>query len=177
MSIGADYDFEESVGYWLTVTTQSLQRAMDERLQPQGITYRQSQVIGWLARLGQATQSDLARRMLIEPSTLLRIIDRMERGKLIERVNCSTDRRRKYLRLRQEAEPIWQRIAATARQLRRECTAGLTDAEQILVRKLLQHIHANLEVVISNEQFLKEVPQSDPAKPTPTAVPAMSRNL
>ena len=44
------YDFEESIGYWLTVVTQAYHRALNERLAPCGITYRQSHVIGWLAR-------------------------------------------------------------------------------------------------------------------------------
>lgn len=145
MSIGSDYDFDQSICYWLTVTTQAVHRALDERLAPQGITYRQSQVIGWLARLGEATQSELAGRMMIEPSTLLRLLDRMEQARLVERIDCPSDRRRKLLRLRREAEPLWQRIAQTARELRAEAARGLSSAEQAQLRSLLQRILQNME--------------------------------
>src|SRR5437773_2558203 len=72
------YDFEESVGYWLTVVTQAYHRALNEQLAPYGVTYRQSHVLGWLMVEGELTQGELARRMMIDPPTLVRILDRME---------------------------------------------------------------------------------------------------
>ena len=45
------YDFEESIGYWLTMTTQAYHRAVGEELAPHGITYRQSMVLaGWRSK-------------------------------------------------------------------------------------------------------------------------------
>ncbi len=57
------YDFEESIGYWLTVVSQAYHRALNERLAPHGITYRQSHVIGWLMLEGELTQAELARKL------------------------------------------------------------------------------------------------------------------
>jgi hypothetical protein len=36
------YDFEESIGYWLTLSTQAFHRAVSEEVAPHGITYRQA---------------------------------------------------------------------------------------------------------------------------------------
>src|SRR5688572_9141763 len=71
-----DYDFPSSIGYWLITTHQGYLRAFNEKLAPEGITYRQAQVLGWLAAEGPLTQTELAARMLIEPPTLVGILDR-----------------------------------------------------------------------------------------------------
>lgn len=92
-----EYDFEQSVGFWLTVATQTYHRALQNELAPQGITFRQSQVLGWLMREKDISQVDLAARMMIEAPTLAGVLDRMERDGMIIRRNCTADRRRKLV--------------------------------------------------------------------------------
>ena len=36
-----EYDFQSSVGYWLCMTSHAYERAMNEELTAQGITFRQ----------------------------------------------------------------------------------------------------------------------------------------
>ena len=38
------YDFEASVGYWITLTSHFYQQQLNEELAPYGITFRQFQV-------------------------------------------------------------------------------------------------------------------------------------
>ena len=80
-----EYDFENSVGFWICQASHALQRAFNEELAPQGVTYRQAQVLGCLALEGKLSQTDLAERMRIEPPTLVGILDRMEQGGWIRR--------------------------------------------------------------------------------------------
>ena len=63
-----------------------LERAANEELSKHGITLRQVQVLGALAIFGEQTQAVLADRLLVESSTLVRILDRMERDGWVERV-------------------------------------------------------------------------------------------
>ena len=91
------YDFEESLGYWLTMTHHAYMRAFNEELAPQGITYRQAQVLAWLALEGPLAQSDLASRMLIEPPSLVGTLDRMEASGLLQRRPCPCDGRKKLV--------------------------------------------------------------------------------
>ena len=92
-----EYDFENSVGYWICQASQIFQRAFNEELAPQGVTFRQAQVLGCLALEGRLSQTDLAERMRIEPPTLVGILDRMERDGWIRRGGDTTDRRRKLI--------------------------------------------------------------------------------
>jgi MarR family transcriptional regulator for hemolysin len=149
-----EYDFEASPGYWLTMTTQALHRALNNELAPTGITYRQSQVIGWLVLEGDQTLSDLATRMMIEPPTLVGILERMERNGWIARVGCEDDRRRKLIRLTAAAEPVWERIVECIYRVRAAAFAGLEPDQVEQFKGLLQQIHENLvsptAVAVSN---------------------------
>ena len=139
------YDFEESIGYWLTIATQAVHRALNDELGPHGITYRQSQVLAWLALEGELTQADLAGRMLIEPPTLVGILDRMERDGWIRRESSPTDRRKKLIRPDPAAEPVWDRVVTCARRVRARAARGLNPEDLERVRTVLAAIQANLK--------------------------------
>jgi MarR family transcriptional regulator for hemolysin len=140
-----NFDFEESIGYWLTITTQAYHRAVFEELAPHGITYRQSMVLGWLALEGELSQTELAAKMMIEPPTLVGILDRMERDGWITRQSCPGDRRKKLIRTTAAAEPAWEKIVECAMRVRSRATDGLTDRQLTALKKLLRRIGHNLK--------------------------------
>ena len=139
------YDFEQSVGFWLTLTTQTYHRAICDELAPHGITYRQSMVLGWLALEGELSQTELANKMMIEPPTLVGILDRMERDGWIARHDCPADRRKKIIRADPAAEPVWEKIVNCAVRIRRRATEGLSERQLATLRKLLNKIQSNLQ--------------------------------
>jgi MarR family transcriptional regulator, transcriptional regulator for hemolysin len=139
------YDFEGSIGYWLTMTTQAYHHAVFEELAPHGITYRQSMVLGWLALEGELSQAELAAKMMIEPPTLVGILDRMERDGLISRHNCPADRRKKLIRANEAAEPVWEKIVECGSRIRARATEGLSDRQLAVLNKLLRRIGHNLK--------------------------------
>lgn len=139
------YDFNESLGVWLTLTTQAYHRRLSERLAPYGITYRQAQVFGWLAMSGELAQSELAGKMMVEPPTLVRLLDRMEAAGMVQRVTVPEDRRRHVVRMTAAAAPVWKQITAVARQLRQEAAGDLTPSELATLKHLLQRVLSHLE--------------------------------
>jgi MarR family transcriptional regulator, transcriptional regulator for hemolysin len=141
-----EYDFHQSVGYWLTLTTQAYHRAVCDELAPHGITYRQLQVICWLKTEGDLSQTELAAKMLVEPPTLVGILDRMERDGWITRHNCPSDRRKKLIRVNSAVEPVWDTIMSYAARVRARATEGLSEEQKEILMGFLQHIQSNLEV-------------------------------
>jgi MarR family transcriptional regulator for hemolysin len=139
------YDFESSIGAWLTLTTQTYHRAVSDELAPHGITYRQSMVLGWLALEGELSQTELASKMMVEPPTLVGILDRMERDGWITRHNCPGDRRKKIIRTNPAAEPVWERIVECAQRVRRRAIEGLSERDLATLKKLLHRIQSNLK--------------------------------
>ena len=88
------YDFENSVGYWVCMTSHAIRRSLSVRLAEEGITLRQWEVLAWLACDGEVSQAELAECMGIEPPTLAGVLRRMERDGWLSRRCCENDRRR-----------------------------------------------------------------------------------
>jgi MarR family transcriptional regulator for hemolysin len=139
-----DYDFENSVGYWVCQAAHVLQRAFNEELAPQGVTFRQAQVLGCLALEGRLSQTDLAERMRIEPPTLVGILDRMERDGWIRRDGDKADRRRKLVEATPAAKPVWNKIVSAAKRVRERATRDMTASQLAQLKKLLGVVQANL---------------------------------
>lgn len=72
-------DFGKSDGLWVGLTSHLFQTALDNELAGTGIALRQVQAPACLALSGELSQNELAMQLRIEPSTLARILDRMER--------------------------------------------------------------------------------------------------
>lgn len=140
-----EYDFENSVGYWICQASQVFQRAFNEELAPQGVTFRQAQVLGCLALEGRLSQTDLADRMRIEPPTLVGILDRMERDGWIRRSGDARDRRRKLIEPRAASKPAWTKIVAAAKRVRARATRGMTSTQLTQLKKLLRLVQSNLD--------------------------------
>lgn len=139
-----EYDFDQSVGYWVISAAHLYQRVLNEELAPCGITFRQCQTLGYLALDGPLSQTQLAERMGIEPPTLVGILDRMERDGWIRRDSCAEDRRKKLIFPTDEAEPVWSTIVACAKRVRDRATAGLTGQQLETLKSLLQVVRDNL---------------------------------
>jgi MarR family transcriptional regulator for hemolysin len=142
-----EYDFAQSIGYWLTMTTQAFHRAVSEELLPHGITYRQSMVLGWLALEGELSQTELAHKMMVEPPTLVGILDRMERDGWISRNNCPSDRRKNIIRANAAAEPVWKKIVECAKRVRERAAHGLSERQLLTLKKLLRRVGQNLKTL------------------------------
>jgi MarR family transcriptional regulator for hemolysin len=139
-----EYDFENSLGYWVIMAARAYERELIRELEPRGITWRQSQVLGWLALEKDLSQSELAERMAIEGPTLAGILDRMERDGWIRRHDCPDDRRKKIIRPAEQALPVWEQIVRCARRLRARAAAGLSNEEVETLRRLLARVRHNL---------------------------------
>lgn len=142
--LGEGYDFEESVGYWMVLASQAFQNSLSNELAPHGITFRQCQVLGWIALEGELSQVQLASRMMIEPATLVGVLDRMERDGLICRIASVADRRCKMICASRQAKHVWEKVACCARKVRARAVHGLTPNQVKVLKKTLRIVLGNL---------------------------------
>lgn len=140
------YDFEESIGYWLTKAHHAYVRAFQRALAPHGVTFRQAQVMGWLVAEGPQSQRELADRMLIDPPNLVGVLDRMEEAGLVERQKCPEDARKNRIHLLPAAEEQWNVIAACGRSIRTKAAECMSSREQQQLKRLLRVLGENLPV-------------------------------
>lgn len=139
------YDFDRSPSFWIELTYHVLEGALHRELAPTGITLRQAQVLACLSLHGDRSQVELADDLRIEPPTLVRILDRMERDGWVARHPAPDDRRKKLIRPTKKAEPTWRTLIELGKRVEDRATAGFTTGELEMLRGLLERVRANFE--------------------------------
>jgi MarR family transcriptional regulator for hemolysin len=138
------YDFDRSVGAWVVATARALERNLAGELERFGITAAQWYVLAALACHGGLHQAALAATIGIEPPTLCRTLDTMERNGWVERVEDPGDRRRKLIRPAARAKTVWRHMVTSARAVRRRATRDMSAEELATLNDLLARLRDNL---------------------------------
>ncbi len=141
-----EYDFHESITYWMLPTARAMKRALNEEFARVGVTHQQWRVLLRLTRERDVCQAELAKEMTIEPPTLAGILDRMERDGWITRRPNPSDKRRKLVRLEPRIGPVWEQLVECAHRVRERAIAGLSREQLDTLREALAVIRQNLGV-------------------------------
>lgn len=129
----------------LVVVARRWRALADERLGRMGLSEGRWAVLIWLhgAEAGMS-QTALAEHAQIEPPTLVRLIDGLEKQGLVERRQCPKDRRVNRVSLTPEALPLMAKITAAVDELRRESMAGIEEEDLRVANALLLRLKRNL---------------------------------
>lgn len=127
-----------------------LRRTMDRRLESLGLTQAQWRAIARLARSEGMTQAALAESLEIQPITLTRLVDRMEKAGWVERRTHPQDRRAIQLFLTARSQPILEEMHARAAETLTDATRGLGAGAQRQLLETLEHIKHNLVALDSS---------------------------
>src|SRR5437879_3524601 len=123
----------------------ALARTFTERLKGMGLYLGQELILLALQEENGMTQSQFAARHCVDLSTITKVIQRMERAELVVRRADLDDARisRVYLTAkgRDLCEPCWQ----VWMDLEQQLTQGLSEAERVLLHRLLSVIASNME--------------------------------
>lgn len=138
-----DYDWENSVGYWICAASHSLRRALDARLVKEGITIRQWEVLAYLSARGCGSQSELADQLGIEPNTLVGVLKRMENAKLIIRKCAQKDRRKKTIHPTKKAEKLWEQVSKITHEIRKQAVVGMQKPDLENMKSYCETIYNN----------------------------------
>jgi MarR family transcriptional regulator for hemolysin len=121
-------------------------REVDRRLQPFGLTEATWLPLVHLARtLAPMRQKDLAASLVLDGSTVVRLLDALEASGLIERREESTDRRAKVITITSGGRSIIDQVEIASREVRDTALLGLTEADLESATRALALIQTNLE--------------------------------
>lgn len=121
-------------------TSRQWRRAVDRLLQPYGLTQASWQPLLHLSRSPTPMrQKDLARSLAVDNSSLVRILDTLQREGLLERRE-GRDRRAKELHLTAAGQQTVARVEAVARQVRMRALEGLAETEIEAVNATLRRV-------------------------------------
>ena len=113
----------------------------------QNLSLNQFEVLAWLARAGRRglRMSDLASRIVLSPSGVTRVVDRLEQRGLVERCVFEDDKRGSVATLTADGRAL----------LRKAATAQVLDVREHFLKHLsgqqLQHLTTALEAILDGE--------------------------
>lgn len=107
------------------------------------LTLTQCKLLAQLARNEGTNQARLAELTDVEPMMMVRLLDRMEADKLLERRPDPTDRRARRLYATKKAKSLLDEIWRLAEVTRDEVFAGVSKADRDRFTRVLETLHAN----------------------------------
>ena len=93
---------------------------------------------------GTASVTELARAADLHPGAMTRLLDKLEARGILARVADPADRRALHVHLTPAGDAIWRDINECAARVRALATAGMSDAEQSELTRLLTQVRDNL---------------------------------
>jgi DNA-binding MarR family transcriptional regulator len=138
------YPAEQSVGHQVRWTHRALQRALEARIRPYGITLGMWYFLRALWEEDGLSQRELSERAGTAEPTTVTALHAMERRGLVVRVQNKTDRRKSNIYLTKPARELRALLLPEARAVNRVATAGMPAAEIEVLKRTLTRLRANL---------------------------------
>jgi DNA-binding MarR family transcriptional regulator len=95
--------------------------------------------------------TDLARRLQVQPATITKMLQRMEKAGFVERRPDPDDQRVSRVYLTEAGQAVRADVQQVWRQLEEEAFAGFTLEERVLLRRFFLQIRENLKRVTGGE--------------------------
>jgi MarR family transcriptional regulator for hemolysin len=152
------WDPESTPAFWINRASRTLLRHFDARLRPFGFAMSHLPVLRALAQGRPMSQTELAQAAQVEQPSMAETLARMVRDGVAERKPNPNDRRGTLVSLTRRSRARMPRARAALMEANREAMAGLTEAEQALLRRLLERVVRNLEASSVKEPTSVEGP-------------------
>ena len=118
---------------------------MDHRLQPFGLTEATWLPLIHLARAPTPPrQKDLAASLVLDGSSVVRLLDSLETAGLIERHEESGDRRAKTITVTGRGRSIIDQVEAASREVRANTLTGISAEDIAIATTVLERVCQNL---------------------------------
>ena len=136
--------FDLSVGYQLRMANRAMQRYLQARIEPHGVTLGMWYFLRALWQEDGLTQRELSQRIgTMEPTTLTALAA-MERSGLVTRERDPQDRRKLSVRLTAHGQALRSRLLPYAREVVEQATHGMSVAERAQFLRSLALVQSNL---------------------------------
>jgi MarR family transcriptional regulator for hemolysin len=138
--------FGRNFGFLVHDVSRLIKRRFDRKARQTGlpITRRQAAVVLYIARNEGVSQAEVATWLDLEPIALVRMLDKLNEERLVERRAHPTDRRVRTLWLTPAARPVVEQILAINKAIREEAFAGMPVHARDAVIDILDGVKGNL---------------------------------
>ncbi|HET6588546.1 MAG TPA: MarR family transcriptional regulator [Candidatus Nitrosocosmicus sp.] len=154
-------DFEDSIFFLINKTAKALIHTVDQMLRAKvGITYGQWRVITVLIKKDNAdgenksiglTQREIASKIGIEDSTIIPIIDKLEKDGLVFRQQDPNDRRSNRIVLTEKSDQIIDSVINYGEKLKNILLLNISEDELSTTKNTLDKMWSNVQCAIQQE--------------------------
>jgi MarR family transcriptional regulator, organic hydroperoxide resistance regulator len=145
----AEFPFAESVGYQIRVTHRALQRFLQLKIEPHGVTLGMWYFLRALWHEDGLNQRELSRRVgTMEPTTLSAILN-MEKKGLVRRVQNKKDRRKWHVHLTAKGRALKAELIPLAREVVDTAVQSMSRKEVQQLLEGLAEVQKNLHATVS----------------------------
>lgn len=145
----ADFPFAESVGYQIRCTHRALQRFLQLKIEPHGVTVGMWYFLRALWNEDGLNQRELSHRVgTMEPTTLSAILN-MEKKGLVRRVQNKKDRRKWHVHLTPKGRALKAELIPLAREVVDAAVQSLSRKEVKQLLEGLAEVQKNLHATVS----------------------------
>jgi len=141
------YDFGNNFGYIINRTAKAFVGALDSQLREKvGVTASQWKVLAVLVNQDGLTQKEIAERLDLDGATIIPIIDKMEKDKLVVRKVDPADRRNNRIYRTEMADLQWHKMMECALNIKEISLKGIPDESVKIMKDVLENIWYNLRL-------------------------------
>ena len=139
----------DPLGFLIVDSARLLRAAFERRIAEAGLglTPGEARVLMSIAAADGSRQLDIATRMGIEPMTVCSYLDKLQERGLIERQQCSSDRRAKRINLTPASDEMICAIRKELNIILTQATDGLSSEENRVLRDTLAVFNARLQAI------------------------------
>lgn len=136
------YDIDSCIFFTTNQTSKKMIDVFNTRF---NITSVQWSVLYCLGKWSKINQKEIAQKLNIQSSTVVRLIDRMEKGELLKRVKDTDDRRIVYLELTDKGKVMRETLLPEVDKFISDISKNISDEDLETFNKVLLKISGNLE--------------------------------
>ena len=126
-----------------------------------GLYRGQPQMLSALWEQEGLTHSELAAKMHVQPATVSKMVQRMERSGFVERRRDPTDERISRVFLTERGRAVRNEVEAWFHEFEAAYTEGLSDEDKAALRRLLLHIRGRLVARYGGDEEWPDAPCDD----------------
>ncbi len=141
-------DLAERFSGALHNTSRAWRQALDRRLKYLGVSQASWMTIAMAAKArAPLSQSELADRLGVEGATMVAMVDRLVKAKLVVRVPSTTDRRVNRVVLTDAGTVLYGKVLAEAAAFRKELLADLDPQRLLVATELLEGLQGAIDTI------------------------------
>lgn len=138
------FDIDSCIGFITNKASKKIADVFNDRLTSHGITRVQWMALYYLLKDGKASQKELAEKMNVKESTIVRLIDRLEKEDYVERVKEPQNRRITYIVLTDSGKNRITELIPEGEKMRDSISKDITDEEFEIFNRVLQKMIDNI---------------------------------